>query len=204
MQKKKKIKSEFSSVMKLLIPLLGQSCHVPSTGSSQLPRHSWVPVVTAFVFGGRGAFELRFYSSVVCTNELLFEMPVIPLGFRLLIHSHGSVPEWELRLVPRLHCSPAAAQSPTSPPPSYPETHNVPKPGEFNKMKCRIHVVIYERLEPLCQKSRLNYNVSIHPGLFNEEDSLIYTVKLRFPYLVAHRILTLMRYLLHRFSLGMT
>lgn len=50
MQKKKKFKPDFSSVIKLLILLFGQSYHVASTGSLQLPQHSWVLVVTTFVF----------------------------------------------------------------------------------------------------------------------------------------------------------
>lgn len=144
----KKIKPDFSSVIKLLILLFGWSCHVPSTGSLQLPQHSWVRIVTAFIFEASDAFELRFYSLVVCTNELLFETPMIPLGSRLLIHSHISLSECEFRFVPRLHCSPAAAQCPASPLLSYPEIPNMSKPGELKKMKCKIHV-FSDRLGPL-------------------------------------------------------
>lgn len=94
--------------------------------------------------------------------------------------------------------------------PSAPQTHcclprdpPVSKPGEFKKMKSKFRV-IHDRLGTLWQKSRLNYTVSVHPGLSNEDDSLTYTVELRFPYPVAHRNLTLIRYLLHRVSLSMT
>ena len=130
----KKIKSDFSGVIKLLNLLFGQFCHVPSTGSLQLPQHSWVRIVTAFVFEASDAFELCFYSLVVCANELLFEMPLIPLGSRLLIHSHGALSECE---------SSGSCQGCTAVPlqPSAPHPHcchtqrpsKVSKAGKFKK-----------------------------------------------------------------------
>lgn len=60
-KKKKKIKPDFSSVIKLLILQFGHSYHVASTGSLQLPQHSWVLVVNTFVFKeSLGATFLQF------------------------------------------------------------------------------------------------------------------------------------------------
>lgn len=61
--------------------------------------------------------------------------------------------------------SPAPAQCPQSHRCHIQRPSKASKPGELEKMKCKFHD-INDRLGPIWQKSRLNYNVSIHPGLF--------------------------------------
>lgn len=106
----KNIKADFSSMTRLFVLLLGHCFPILNTASLQLPLLLWgihMPLHRNCIhFKASVACEICFYSVIACTNELLFETPMIPLGCRLLMAPMAPA---LFRLMPRLHCSPAAA-----------------------------------------------------------------------------------------------
>lgn len=134
----KYIQGRFSQLFILLFRL---SCPCPALGVHSCPSTRGEDL-SAFVSKARDAFGPRFHRLVVCTRELLFEMP-----WSLWDLLTGA---WA-QLCAK-HCSPAAARAP-SPAAATPRASQT----EIKNPKCKIHV-LPDQFKPFWQKSRLHHN----------------------------------------------
>lgn len=101
----KNINADFSSMTTLSVLLLGHCFPILNAASLQLPL--LLPLCCNCIHSKASAVcEICLDSVIACTNELIFETPMIPMGCRLLM---APIAPALFRLMPRLHCSPAVA-----------------------------------------------------------------------------------------------